>query len=100
MSELLCTELSAIPISSRLHHDHRRLAILLEQEERFMPNISYPHLCGTVSEEERTKMLEVIYEVQAQCVVCKVNNLQSVRAETTPYASRLTDQLSVIATIR
>lgn len=63
MSALVCTELSSIPaISSRLHDDQRRLHILLEQEDRFMPNISCHRMQKVVDEDQRTRMLEVIYE--------------------------------------
>jgi len=71
MSELLCTELSAIPaISTRLHDDQRRLGTYLEQEERFMP--STYHMQKTVEEEQRQRMLEIIYEVSFAVSVCVI----------------------------
>ncbi len=66
MSDLLCTELSTLPaVCTDLHEDDRRLQILLDQEERFMPCASYPRMQTAADEEQRTRMLEVIYEVNS-----------------------------------
>lgn len=71
MSELLCTELSTIPaVCTGLHEDERRLQILLDQEERFMPCASYPRMQKVADEEQRTRMLEVIYEVSVRVCTC------------------------------
>lgn len=67
MTDLLCTELSPLPaVSSPLQEDQRRLQILIEQEDRFMPSYHRLHNAGRLSVAEdgdRTRMLEIMHEV-------------------------------------
>jgi hypothetical protein len=66
MTDLLCTELSSLPaVSSPLQEDQRRLQILIEQEDRFMPSYHRLHNAGRLSvaeDDDRTRMLERMHE--------------------------------------
>ena len=67
LAEFVCMEQPALPaLSTKLPDDKRRLSIFLNQEERFMPN-NYQTTKTTKLirnyEEERARILEVIYEV-------------------------------------
>ena len=68
MTDLLCTELSPLPaVCSPLQEDQRRLQILIEQEDRFMPSYHRLHNAGHLSVAEdgdRTRMLEIMHEVR------------------------------------
>ena len=62
VTRLLCTEQAHHPaVSTKLHDDQRRLGTYLEQENRFMPNVY--QMQKLLDEDERTQMLEIIYEV-------------------------------------
>ena len=51
-------------ISNKLVADHRRLAVLLEQEQRFMPNAYHMH--KAVNECERMQLLETVLQIEVR----------------------------------
>ena len=63
--DLLCTELSSLPaVSSQIPEDQRRLQILLDQEDQFMPSYHRQHDAGRLAEDDdRTRMLEIMHQV-------------------------------------
>ena len=54
-------------ISDKLDTDYRRLAVLMEQEQRFMPN-AY-HLRKVVNERDRALLLETILQMEVRWIV-------------------------------
>lgn len=69
-TRLLCTEQSPHlqAVSTKLHNDQRRLGTYLDQETRFMPNVF--QMQKLLNEDERTQMLEIIYEVRNTLIKC------------------------------
>ena len=65
--DLLCTELSSLPaVSSQIPEDQRRLQILLDQEDQFMPSYHRQHDAGRLAaaeDDDRTRMLEIMHQV-------------------------------------
>ena len=59
-------------MSTKLDIDDRRLAVLMEQEQRFMPN-AY-HLRKVVNERERALLLETILQIEVSKVLILENN--------------------------
>jgi len=57
-------------ISLKLQTDTRRLSTFLDQEERFMPNNYQTTKQVRNYEEERARILEVVYEVSVTFVYC------------------------------
>ena len=66
LADFVCTEHQESDTSTfslKLHEDRRRLTSYLDQEEHFMPNNYQTTKLVRNYEEERARILEVVYEV-------------------------------------